>query len=93
MLQTLLPWWHVKTFYKKHFRYFTEINNSEGELTDEVIVAAYKSIGSFYNNDIENPVGIEHKERLLRGNGYLVPHIYSTIKDIKRNLIGWYRSQ
>jgi hypothetical protein len=39
-----------KQYYKSHFHFFHEIPNSDGELTDKVILSAYKSVSNFFKS-------------------------------------------
>ncbi len=79
-----------KNYYKKHFKFFTEINNSDGELTDSVVNKAYISCQNFFLSKIENPVGEDCREKLINSNGELIPTIYSDLSSILNSLNGWY---
>jgi shikimate kinase len=79
-----------KEYYRGHFRFFQEIKNGEGELTDSVIKSAYSKVSQFFNTNVTNPVGMENIEHAKQGGGYLVPSVYRTIEDIRNVLSGWY---
>ena len=77
-----------REYYKNHFEFFVEVKNSDGELTDKVVMDAYKKVRGFYSSDIQNPIGIESKNKMV--NGYLVPSVYRDISSIVRAVRGWY---
>lgn len=79
-----------KSYYQSHFKFFTEIKNSSGELTDNLILSAYKNVSSFFNESIQNPVGVENKNIAQSSTGYLIPQVYINIQDIQNQLSGWY---
>lgn len=58
-----------KKFYQSRFPFFYEINNDEGELTDEVIMAAYKKVKGFYEAPLDNPEGIRDV-KIMRQAGW-----------------------
>ena len=84
----------LKSYYSTEFRHFTEILNGEGELTDKVILSAYKKMNSFFSSPIQNPIGKDLKEKMLAdGDKYLID-----IKDgsytkqyINKLVSSWYR--
>ena len=82
----------LKNYYSKEFRHFTEILNGEGELTDKVILDAYKKMDKFFNAPIENPVGQEKKKEMIKdGHKYLID-----TEEIDKSFIGnmlstWYK--
>jgi predicted ABC-type ATPase len=49
----------LKTYYKGQFDLFVEVNNNDGELTDEVILSIYRKMDSFFSKPVENPIGVE----------------------------------
>jgi thymidylate kinase len=55
----------LKNYYSTEFKNFTEILNGVGELTDKVIVDAYKKMEKFFLSPIENPIGQQLKEEML----------------------------
>ncbi len=79
-----------KSYYKSHFKFFHEILNSEGELTDSAILDSYKAVRGFFTSPIENPLGELNLEKAKSSNGYLVPSVYKTISEIQQQLTGWY---
>lgn len=75
---------------KTHF--FKEIQNDEDELTDEVLLNAYKKVQSFFASPVENPVGKRIIEKMQQeGHKYLTPSIYS-LDVLKNKINGWYRT-
>jgi len=80
----------AKNFYRGKFSNWMEINNDKGMLTDEVIVNAFKFMGKFYDGPIQNPVGKQYKEQLIKsGEKYLSPTVLS-IEKIKNTVDAWY---
>jgi len=79
-----------KNFYRGKFDTWMEVDNDKGELTEEVVVNAFKFMGNFYNSPVQNPIGQE-KIKKMKENGwkYLDPNITS-IDTIKSTLSGWY---
>lgn len=62
----------LKPFYKGRFKYFMEVNNDTGELTDEVIIKAYKSTGRFFGGALVNPIGQQRINKLRETGGKLL---------------------
>jgi predicted kinase len=82
----------LKNEYKKYFPFHMEINNNEGALTDDVILKAYKRISYFFDSEIDNPIGNERYEMMLKnGYKYIVPDIISQ-NDLKSMINTWYSS-
>jgi len=80
----------AKTFYRGKFQTWIEVDNNDGELTNDVVTHAFKFMNSFYNSSINNPIGQEYKETMIRnGWKYLSPEIMS-IEQIKKGISGWY---
>jgi predicted kinase len=79
-----------KNYYQSHFSMFLEINNDDGELTDKVLLEAYRKVSSFFKSDVKNPIGNRNKEAAENSSGYLVPEVYRDINKIKSKLINWY---
>lgn len=77
-------------YYRTHFRLFVEVNNDDGELTDDVILKAYQSTRSFFMSDIDNPVGRRSKSLAEDSTGYLVPKVYPSIEHIRKKVSNWY---
>jgi len=79
-----------KNFYRGKFDTWMEVNNDEGELTQEVINNAFKFMGNFYNSPVQNPIGQEKIEK-MKENGwkYLDPNV-TPMDTIKSTLSGWY---
>ena len=80
-----------KEYFKGKFHFFKEVNNSEDALTDEVLNKVFKSVQSFYNQPIENPVGKRLKEKMIDMKvKTLVPEMFSK-EALKKKVDGWYR--
>ena len=81
----------AKSFYKSKFQTWLEINNNEGELTNKVIINAYKKVSQFYDSSIRNPIGKEYKKVMLEnGWKYLDPNI-KDLNNIKSLVDAWYQ--
>jgi predicted kinase len=98
--QRVVPPQVIEDYYKKIqklkddmkglFSFHMEINNNEGELTDDVILKAYKRISYFYDADIDNPIGNERYSQMLDNKwSYLSPNIMS-LDEIKNITNQWY---
>jgi len=67
----------LKNSYRINFKFFMEVNNSEGELTNSVIKNAFNKVKNFYSLPINNITGKETLNTLIKnGWKYLVPNIY-----------------
>jgi predicted kinase len=83
----------VKKDVKSLFSFGIDINNDEGQLTDEFILRAYRKISYFYSADVKNPIGQEYLHLMKENNwGYLNPNIL-TLEEIKSILGRWFSSQ
>ena len=79
-----------KEFFRNKFSNFYEINNNSGELTDEVILNAYRKVQSFYSSPLSNPIGVSSIEKLKEEKQkYLTPSIISKEK-LKNKISTWY---
>lgn len=82
-----------KSFFKSKFEFFLEINNNDGDLTDQVIQEAYKKVKYFYTEAVKNPIGKRNIAKLRHiKNHYLVPELYSK-DDIENVVTSWYQTQ
>jgi hypothetical protein len=82
----------LKSYYASEFRFFKEINNDEGELTDKVILKAFKQTTSFFTSDIQNPIGKHLKEEMLeKGWKYLIETDGITKDYLNKLVDSWYR--
>lgn len=80
-----------KEYFKSKFSFFKEINNSDGELTDSVLMDAYKKVQSFYEADIVNPIGKRNIESIKSSSEkYLIPSII-TKEALSNKVEAWYR--
>ena len=81
----------AKSFYRKTFSNWIEIPNDSEQLTDEVILNAFKFMSGFYNSPIDNPVGKEYYDKMIEnGWKYLSPNIRS-MDEIKKVVDVWYK--
>lgn len=82
----------MKGFLRTKFPLFMEVKNDEGELTDSVILHAYKKMEFFYDSPVKNPIGQQHVQK-MRENGwkYLTPELM-TMGELKQMTSQWYRS-
>lgn len=80
----------VKDNIKRLFSFSIEINNDEGELTNSVLLKAFKRISYFYDSEMDNPIGRERQELMIKnGWKYLDPNIMP-LQDIRRLVNMWY---
>jgi len=81
----------IKPYLKAKFPIFLEIKNDDGELTDDVILNAFKRMLFFYDNPVSNPIGVDIMYTMKeKGWKYLAPNIY-TMSEIKSIAGDWYR--
>lgn len=81
-----------KDYFKGKFEYFKEVSNDPGEFDDATILKTFKSVASFYNEPLKNPVGKRTLEKLLKTkNQYLIPEIFEA-NELKKKCTSWYRS-
>ncbi len=80
-----------KQFYRSKFDDFIEVTNDKGQLTDEVIISAFKHASKFYSEPIDNPIGKEKVDK-MKENGwkYLHPNVVD-LDQIKSRISGWYK--
>lgn len=80
----------IKPYTKSKFDIYIEINNEEGELTDDVIMKAFKRLSVFYSAPVQNKRGVD-AIKMMKENGwkYLTPNIY-TMEDLKYMTSSWY---
>jgi predicted kinase len=81
-----------KDFYKSKFAEFVVVQNGQGELNDEAVLAAYRKASKFFNAPLSNPIGKRHLEELHQSKDkYLTPNIHKK-DDLVRLVSGWYTS-
>jgi len=82
----------LKSYYASQFTPFTEILNGEGELSNKVILSAYKKMNKFFTSPIENPIGLQLKEDMLKnGQKYLIDTDDYDKSYIDKLISSWYR--
>ncbi len=80
-----------KKFYSGKFDFFIEINNDDDELTDEIVLSAYRKTSKFFNGELKNPIGRRVIEKLTAEKKIeLVPEILK-MDELDRKLDIWYR--
>lgn len=80
----------LKNDLKQLFNFNIEINNDNGELTDDIILKAFKRVFFFYDSPIQNPIGQERIELMKKNNwSTLSPNIMTT-NSIKTLVNEWY---
>ena len=82
----------VKPFFKNKFSNFWEIYNSGGELTDSIILNAFKNVNSFYMAPVQNTIG---KNNIQNINKYKYKYLDDFLKHnnselIKTKIQGWF---
>jgi hypothetical protein len=83
----------LKSYYKTQFHFFKEINNNEGELTDKVILDAYRQTTGFFTSPIQNPIGRDLKtEMLAKGQKYLIETEHYDKSYLSKLVDSWYRN-
>lgn len=79
-------------FFSSKFEFFKTIKNDADEMTDDVLIDAFKKVNSFFDSPVSNPVGkrliAEMKEKNLK---YLSPDIMSK-EILSKKVEGWYRT-
>ncbi len=74
---------------KSLFSTFLEIDNNDGDLTNDIVLYAYKKILSFYKSPVNNMIGINNMIKMKElGVKYLAPDIMS-MSEIKSILSRW----
>jgi tRNA uridine 5-carbamoylmethylation protein Kti12 len=82
----------LKPHYKSQFNPFFEINNDEGELTDDIILKAYKKVTGFFNTEVKNPIGTMLIEDMRKnGHKYLEDTETYDINYINKLIDSWYK--
>lgn len=67
-----------KPYLRSKFSLFLEINNNDGELTDEVVLKAFKKLSFFYETPVRNEIGKETIALMKQNNWkYLIPNVYT----------------
>lgn len=80
-----------KEFFKSKFKFFVEVSNNDGELTDKVIKKVFNKVSGFFNKPINNPIGNDFVKRMKEGNQkLLVPEIFDK-GEIEKRLSIWFR--
>ncbi|MFW6007929.1 MAG: AAA family ATPase [archaeon] len=84
----------LKPYYKSEFKNFVKIKNDEGELTNDMVLNAYRKISNFFNSDVENPIGKKLIENMRsKGQKYLIDVEDYDMQYIKNIVSSWYKKQ
>lgn len=82
---------NAKEYYRSKFKMFIEIDNSEHNLDNDVVIKAFRKLTAYYSSPVENPIGkkiiLNMREKKLK---YLVPEIY-TKEQLQRFVSNWYK--
>ena len=79
-------------YFKGKFDFFKVLKNDDNELTDDLLLDAYRKVQGFFNAPVKNPVGRQTLEKLRQQKGkYLVPTIMPN-EQLKKKTEGWYKS-
>ena len=79
-----------KKFYRDKFDFFIEINNDHNELTDEILLEAYRKTARFFAAPVKNPIGRRSLEKLENEKEKeLVPTIIK-LDELDKKLSTWY---
>lgn len=81
----------IKPNYKAGFKFFKEINNDVGELTDEVILKAFKAVQGFFEAPLQNPTGKKVIEQLRETGGKYLTDL-PEFSNLKQRCNVWWRS-
>lgn len=79
-----------KKFYQSRFPFFCEINNNEGELSDDVILDAYKKVKNFFVSPLENPEGARTIKTMRTAGWKYMTEGMITEDYLKRLITVWY---
>ena len=81
-----------KDYYKSEYKFFVSIKNDDGELTDKIILKAFRKTTGFFNSPVKNPIGQTKIEEMKKsGHKYLIDNDNYTMKDLKKLVTAWYR--
>lgn len=81
----------LKPFYKQKFKWFKEVDNNNGELTDKILLKLYKETDKFFTSPLNNELGKFYKDELIENGGkYLIDSNEVDMKMIKQKLKGWF---
>lgn len=83
----------LKQHYKNKFKFFVEIENNVGELTDQVLKDAFKAVTGFYLESVRNPIGVINIQT-MKDNGwkYLQDGLFS-FKYLEKLVSVWYKNR
>lgn len=81
----------LKPYYKSNFKWFKEVDNNDGELTEKVMTKLHKEANSFFTQPLMNGLGKYYQDDLINNGGkYLIDSGEVDISMIKQKIKGWY---
>lgn len=81
----------AKPKYKAEFKWFMEVNNDDGELTDKALSEFHKKTNSFFMSPLQSRWGPSYLEELKENGGkYLSDTDEISLDSIKQKAKGWY---
>jgi len=80
----------IKGYLKQKFDPFIEVNNDIGELTDEVVLNAYRKMDGFYNAPVRSKRGLEAIEMMRQNNWKYLSDGVFTKQEIDHMVRMWY---
>lgn len=80
----------LKPFYKNEFAFYIEIDNNDGELTNDVIIKSFKSVSKFFTLPLNNPIGIETIDKMLKNKWKYLNNGIHDIQYLNRLVDIWY---
>ena len=81
----------MKTFYRGRFNWFVEVDNNDGELTDEVVQNLYRKTIPFFSSPVQNPIGQQRINKLRETGGkYLIDLPNFDNKQLKNRTRAWF---
>jgi predicted ABC-type ATPase len=79
-------------YFQGKFDFFKVLKNDDNELTDDLLLDAYRKVQGFYAAPVSNPVGRQVLDKLRKqGSKYLVPTIMPE-EQLRKKTEGWYKS-
>jgi hypothetical protein len=79
----------IKGYLKGKFAWSMEIDNNEGELNNDAILAAYKASSKFFNSPLKNDIGIKNIKELRDKKEKYLSAVYD-ISRIQQITKSWY---
>ena len=81
-----------KKYFKSKFEFFKIYENNGQPLDNQMMNDLFKQVQSFYNEDVQNPVGSRNLEKIREEKEkYLVPTLFQD-ETLKNKLSTWYKT-